>query len=230
MNWKSAHILFKYPARGRRDKFFSTLQSYYDNLINKDDFEFIISIDDDDHELNNSDFISAVESMKNAKVIIGPSKGKITAINRDIERAKPWSIIVLVSDDMIPVKKGFDMIIRKDMNKHFPDTDGVLWYNDGHQGNKLNTLCILGKVYYERFGYIYHNDYLSLYCDNEFTEVSKRLNKVRYESLCTIEHQHWAWGYGKMDDLYTRNEKYIQQDHDTFQRRAAIGFELPIAA
>ena len=122
------------------------------------------------------------------------------------------------------------MIIRKDMNKHFPDTDGVLWYNDGHQGNKLNTLCILGKVYYERFGYIYHNDYLSLYCDNEFTEVSKRLNKVRYESLCIIEHQHWAWGYGKMDDLYTRNEKYIQQDHDTFQRRAAIGFELPIAA
>ena len=28
---------------------------------------------------------------------------------------------------------------------HYPDTDGVLWFNDGYKGNKLNTLCILNN-------------------------------------------------------------------------------------
>lgn len=230
MNWKSTHILFKFPARSRREKFFSTLQAYYDNMVNKEDFEFIVSIDEDDAQLNNEEFINAVGSMKNARVVVGPSKGKIDAVNRDIEQAKPWSIVVLVSDDMVPKRKGFDMIIRRDMNRYFPDTDGVLWYNDGHQGDRLNTLCILGKAYYDRFGYIYHKDYVSLYCDNEFTEVSKILGKVKYNSLCIIEHQHWAWGYGKMDGLYVRNETFIERDKAAFDRRASIGFELPIAA
>lgn len=228
--WKKQHILFKFPARGRKEKLFSTLDAYHQRMVNKENFQFLISIDEDDEILNDGSTIAAIEAHKNTKVVVGPSKGKINAVNRDMEQAEPWDIVVLVSDDMMPKLTGFDMIIRKDMSVHFPEGDGVLWYNDGHQQDKLNTLCILDKKYYDRFGYIYYGGYKSLYSDNEFMEVSKRLGRVKYNSLCIIEHQHWAWGYGEMDDLYTRNEQYIGDDGDTFQKRAAIGFELPIVA
>lgn len=224
--WQRQNILFKFPARGRKDKLINTLKAYHDNIVNKVDHQFILSIDEDDHELNNEQTIGEIESFPNTRVAIGPSIGKIGAVNRDIEQADPWDIVVLLSDDMMPKIKGFDMIIRKDMNKHFPDKDGVLWYNDGHQGERLNTLCILGKKYYDRFGWIYHPGYKSLFSDNDFMEVSKRLGRVKYNPLCIIEHQHWAWGYGKMDDLYSRNETFFKEDEDFFNKRMSENFEL----
>ncbi len=229
MTWKQQRILFKFPARDREDKFFSTLGIYHKLMINHEDFQFLITVDEDDPILTSDGVKDKLKAFKNTKLIVGPPNGKIDAVNRDMDQADPWDIVVLVSDDMIPKVTGFDMLIRKDMFKHFPDTDGVLWYNDGHQEDKLNTLCILGKKYYERFGYIYYKRYKSLYCDNDFMEVSKRLGKVVYNSLCIIEHQHWAWGYGEMDTLYQKNEMHIQHDHDVFQKRMAVNFELEMA-
>lgn len=224
--WQTQRILFKFPARGRREKLISTLTQYHEHLINKQDFQFLISIDDDDDELNNDGTKEVLSKLPNTKVVVGESLGKIGAVNRDMDHADPWEIVVLLSDDMMPKLNGFDMIIRKDMHKHFPDKDGVLWYNDGHQGDKLNTLCILGKKYYDRFGWIYHPGYKSLFSDNDFMEVSKLLGKVKYNSLCIIEHQHWAWGYGNMDDLYKANEKYFQEDQAFFQKRSAENFGI----
>ena len=224
--WKKQRILFKFPARGRKQKLFDALGAYYEKMINKEDFQFLVSIDEDDEVLNTEEVKNMISSYVNAKVVVGPSMGKIGAVNRDMDQAAPWDIVVLISDDMMPKVKGFDMLIRKDMNAHFPDLDGVLWYNDGHQGDKLNTLCILGKKYYDRFGWIYYPAYKSLFADNDFMEISKRLGKVYYNSLCIIEHQHWAWGYGKMDDLYTKNETFIQDDHDLFQKRMTENFGL----
>lgn len=227
MSWKEAHILFKFPARERKTKLFEKLEKYYNLMVNKKDFTFIVSIDLDDGVLNQPEVIRDLAKYPNLKVCVGESKGKIFACNRDIENhSEPWDILVLVSDDMMPVVKGYDMQIRKGFKNHFPDFDGVLWFNDGHQEDKLNTLCILGKPYYERFGYIYNPEYISLYCDNEFMEVSQLLKKVHYSSMVIIEHQHWAWGYGKMDELYQKNEGPIQKDQQTFLKRKAHGFYL----
>lgn len=227
MNSNSAHILFKFPVRARKEKLFLTLESYYNLILDQQNFTFLISIDEDDVILNTPEVLNALKKFHNLKCIVGESKGKIFACNRDInQHQEPWDIVVLVSDDMMPKIKGFDMYIRKGFKKHFPDYDGVLHFNDGHQGEKLNTLCILGKLYYERFGYIYHSDYLSLYCDNEFMDVSRILGKVKYIPTVIIEHQHWAWGYGNMDALYKKNETPIEQDRNTYLQRKSSGFDL----
>jgi hypothetical protein len=85
------------------------------------------------------------------------------------------------------------------MTEHYPDTDGVLWFNDGYQGNRLNTLCILGKKYYDRFNYIYHPDYISVWCDNEFMDVANLLGKQIYFDDIIIRHEHPDWGFGSRD-------------------------------
>ena len=72
------------------------------------------------------------------------------------------------------------------------DLDHVLFYNDGYCGSKLNTMCILGRKYYERFHYIYHPAYKSLWCDNEFMEVADMLGKQTYYNTCLFRHDHFA--------------------------------------
>jgi hypothetical protein len=89
---------------------------------------------------------------------------------------------------MIPEFSGYDSALRDNMEHYFPDTDGVLWFNDGFQKHNLNTLCILGRKYYQRFGYIYHPAYKSLWCDNEFTVVASLLKKQLYFDKVIIRH------------------------------------------
>ena len=127
---------------------------------------------------------------------------------------------------MICIKEGWDAQLIAEMKQHYPDTNGVLWHNDGTTKDKLNTLCILGHTYYKRFNYIYSPEYASLWSDNEFMEVSQKLNKVTYFEEVLFEHRHHAWGKAEKDSLYDRNDKYYTRDKEVYERRKARGFDL----
>jgi len=219
-------LLIKFPTRGRPDKFFSVLDEYINKAKNLDKIAFLITLDNDDISMKKN--IHRLEEYKNKCKLVyffGNSKTKIQACNADINKVSGWDIILLASDDMIPVVDGYDYIIRKDMNDFFRDMDGVLWYNDGGQ-NRINTLSIMGKKYYDRFGYIYHPDYVSLWCDNEFTDVSEKLNKVYRSDKIIIEHQHPAFQKTDFDELYVRNESYMHHDQNTYERRKEKNFDM----
>ena len=135
-------ILVKFPTRGRTFKFLNVLKNYQTMCDDLSNMSFLITLDNDDKLMNNPDVIDILKTFKNIKYVYGDSKSKIEAVNRDMETETDWDILLLASDDMIPKVKGYDTIIRNKMKNTYPDTDGVLWFNDGHQGNKLNTLCI----------------------------------------------------------------------------------------
>ena len=148
-------LLIKFPTRGRKNKFFDTLKVYQNLCEDFTNTEFLITMDIDDLEMNNQHTIDVLNTFKNVVYFFDKSESKIHAVNRDIDKfKKEWDIVLLASDDMVPQVKGYDNIIREKMKEHFPDTDGVLWFNDGFQQRKLNTLCILGKKYYERLASI----------------------------------------------------------------------------
>ncbi|MCX5725308.1 MAG: hypothetical protein NTX84_12510, partial [Nitrospirae bacterium] len=118
-----------------------------------------------------------------------------------------------------------DDIIIQDMEKYYPDGDGVLHYNDDKQKERLNTLSIMGKKYFDRFGYIYNPEYLSVYCDNEFTDVSRLLEKTTYIDQVIIRH---FWIEIGVDALYQRNENRELYTHDqkVYETRKANNFGL----
>lgn len=224
----SYKLLIKFPTRGRPDKFFKVLDSYIDKAQNLKQTGFLISLDIDDTSMNNIEVVNKLQSyQKKVKLayFFGESKTKIQAINADIEKVLNWNILLLASDDMVPVMSGYDEIIRNDMKSNFEDLDGVLWYNDGGQNN-INTLSILGKKYYDRFNYIYNPEYISLWCDNEFTEVSLILNKVYKSDKIIIEHQHPVYQKTQYDALYVRNESYYNIDKEIYEKRKLKNFDL----
>jgi hypothetical protein len=224
-------ILFKLPSRTRPNRVFEVLDAAMNNLSNKNNYEFLLTLDEDDSTMNNDEVKKKLDSYPNMNYIFGKSNSKIHAVNRDLNEFKnDWDILVLLSDDMVPVYPGFDDIIRSGFNKYFPDFDGVTWFNDGFQKNRINTLCILGKKYYDRFKYIYHPDYKSLYCDNEFTEVANRLKKQVYFENVIIEHRHFSIGNnsGRYDQLYMKNDSLMKVDEMVYWNRLKNNFELSI--
>lgn len=221
----SYKILVKFPTRGRWDKFLKLFELYNQTANDLVNTHFVITTDIDDNT-KPVNLLERLKPFKNFTMVSGLSTGKINACNRDMEMFDEWDIVVLASDDMIPQVRGWDDEIRKQMDAHFPDTDGVLWFNDGYTKQKLNTMCIIGKKYYDRFGYIYHPDYISLWCDNEMTEVSQILNKVVYSDKVLFKHEHPANNGQGNDKLYQVNEKFYNIDRDTYLKRKKINFGL----
>lgn len=218
-------LLIKFPTRNRKEQFFSTFNKYQEFIV-EDTTKFSITIDEDDKTMNNDEVINEITSYVNTEVTIGNSVSKVDAINRDIDVNSDWDIILLASDDMIPQIKGFDKIINTLMSTTYPDTDGILFFNDGFQQDKLNTLCILGKKYYQRFGYIYQPEYKSTWCDNEFMKVGNILKKQTYFPMTIIKHEHPDWGYGKHDVIHNKNFKDLDFDRNLYYFREKNNFFL----
>ena len=223
-------ILIKFPTRGRPSKFSETFARYVDYAEDISNIDFLVSMDSDDKTVSMDLINRTIAKHPATQIFVGHSGSKIAAVNRDMQYARPYDILLLASDDMIPQMRGYDTIIRKKMQEHFPDTDGVLWFNDGYQRNKLNTLCILGRKYYQRFGYIYNPSYTTAFCDNEFMDTANRLKRQVYDSRVIIKHMHPGFGQTPVDATYIRNDRGIEDDQRTYIRRRArgTGITLPL--
>lgn len=220
-------LLIKYPTRGRFKKSLETLKKYIEYANNMDNIRIIVSLDSDDIEniVNKQEYLNL---HKNIEIKIGTPEGKISAINRDINY-EDFDILLLASDDMIPVKKDYDIIIKNYMNKYFSDLDGVLFFNDGYTGPKLNTLVICGKQYYKRYNYIYNPIYKSFYCDQEFTDEAFKLKKQKYINEIIIKHEH-PNNLGKKvnDNVYIKNNLYWESDKLTYESKKKYNYDLSI--
>jgi hypothetical protein len=210
-------ILVKFPTRSRPAKFLKVLSDYVSKAANNDNIIYLVSIDLNDATMTKEVIEKAYSLHKNVVVIQGISRNKIEACNRDIHLVKGWDVLVLASDDMICQEQGWDEQIRKDMQRNFADLDGVLYYPDGY--TQLNTMCIMGRAYYNRFNYIYHPSYNSLFCDNEFQEVSRLLGKEYKSDLTLFKHEHPVWSGEQYDPLMTRNESFYQVDKRVYEQR-----------
>lgn len=218
------NLIIKFPTRNRPLKFLSVLKTYI-NFLDDKNTKIIVSCDVDDISMSEDYVKDVISQYGNVELHYGHNKSKIEAINADLNGVN-FDIILLASDDMIPVIKGFDTIIKNKMLEFYPDTDGVLWFNDGYQSDKLNTLSILGKKYYERFGYIYNPEYISVWCDNEFMDVANILGKQTYFDEIIIKHQHPDWGFGNRDEIHSLNSKYESHDRMIFTNRKNNNFYL----
>lgn len=220
-------LLIKFPTRGRPEKFFPVLDLYYTYLSGKISYQFVITCDKDDDSMNCSSVIERLKKYENLFFYFGDSKTKIEACNADLQNHGDFEVLLLASDDMIPRVVGYDAYILEDMRRYFPDSDGLLHYDEGHAKTRVATLPVIGKKFYDRFGYIYHPAYISFYCDNEMTEVAKILDVYVYIEHLLIEHVHPDYFPIEEDELYKRNNVFVGRDQGVFFARKERNFDLP---
>lgn len=228
MSGKKPIILFKLPSRGRPERFFKALDSIVNNLATPYAYHISCTLDEDDPTMNNPHTKEKIEQYKNTSISWGLSKSKIDAVNRDMPDIE-WDILVVFSDDMRFTCYGFDEMIRQEMLQNFPDTDGYLHFPEKDSMAALCVLTIMGRKYYNRFLYVYHPEYKSLWADNEQMEVAKKLNKYAYIYYIVFEHRNPA--YHEYNE--EKDEMFLEQqnigwtiDHETYIKRKAKNFDL----
>ena len=227
LSYAHVQLLIKIPTRSRPEKFFTMLDKYYEKISGSVTYHFLISCDIDDPTMNNSHIISMLKEYPHLSFYFGNSRTKVQAYNCDIEKHLDFDILLVTSDDMEPLVEYFDQIIMKNMKKYFPNFDGILNFNDGFVDGRCNTMPIIGKKFYQRFGYVYHPSYKSLYCDEELTIISRMLGKEMVFDQVIIRHNHPAWSTAfKVDKLYERNEAFFYEDQANFKQRRAANFEI----
>jgi hypothetical protein len=215
-------ILVKYPTRARPELFFSTLAKYMDSAIYE--HRYVVTLDADDRTMTAPAVMDRLRSIQGVELTVTLPKGKIAAINAGIP-GEGWDILVLASDDHIPVTHGWDKVVMDDFNDTAPSGEPrMLWYKDIRNPG-ICFMPVMNRAAYAMTGYIYHPDYISLWCDNEQTDVMTAngvMLKVDRE-LWRNESPDWG-GNIKRDRLYMTNNRLFARDKATYLRRKAAGF------
>jgi hypothetical protein len=174
------------------------------------------------------DWLDELSNTNDIKYYYGHSKSKIEACNADLENVK-GDVLLLISDDMYPVQEDYDDIIYKSYEATFPDYDGAIKFNDGIRTDPLMTLPCLGWKLFEKFGYVYHPDYTSVFCDNEQTSACMMMGKFAVSNICIAKHFWVPGNHSHADELHQRNDsqEMYEKDGKVFEERRANNFDIP---
>lgn len=219
--------LFKYPSRGRPERFFRSLDSIANNVSDVDYYHVACTLDSDDETMNNPEVVNRILTYQNVSIQWGKSESKIDAVNRDVPDID-WDILINMSDDMEFNIFGFDVMIGVDMITHFPDFDGLLHYPDQDAKEALATMYIAGRKWWEFRGKnIYHPSYKSLWCDNEEMIVAQMCGKYKYLPYQINVHKNPAYGYLPKDEMFNRQQDDWSEDEANYRLRKQRNFYLP---
>ena len=216
-------ILMKVTSRERPYKLRQCVEEYRKFAENTELMSWVFTFDEDDYQVNEKHYFEVWSSVGlPVSVNLHERTNKITAINSDVPETD-WDILLNISDDQLPIERGYDNRIREAMPDHL---NASLWFFDGWQ-RRINTQEIVGYNFYKRFGNIYPPYYKSFFCDNETTDrAGKDLIRI---NKCIIKHFHPGWDAslrGVTDDLYKANDKYWDEDKQTYFKRKAQNFGL----
>jgi len=222
-------ITFIFPSRSRPEKFFAALDNISEMVVS-DNYEIICSLDEDDATMNNRDVEALLKEYNKVRAFYGKSYGKISAINRDLQKINyQTKIIICFSDDQEFTMKGFDVQIRNDMVRYFPDTDGMLHYPDSTPNElRIMSMSVIGIEYFKRNGYIYNPIYHTWFPDDEEICKARILGKYKFVNTRLYVHKHYLFGNGEPDDLNKKNDnmELVAKDRTTFMKRKEINFGL----
>jgi len=185
--------------------------------INRADIEpeYVLSLDTNDDSVVEYKRLFPVST----KYFAYPNRSAIDAINNGAGIAT-GDLFIVVSDDF-DCPEHWDTLLLNELNGK---SDFLVKTQDLLQPT-LITLPIMDRTYYNRFGYVYHPDYLHMYCDQEMTAAGHLLGRVITSSL-VFEHKHYSTGKNEMDAISTKNDSTWGQGERVFNERLSFNFGI----
>lgn len=198
-----------HPSRGRPKQSFENMKLWIQRA-DSSDIEIILSLDEDDPDL--PDYHNFYEHLYGAppltKLIL-PNKSSVEAINNAAKIAKGNIFIVVADDQRCPIN--WYRRIIKYTEGH---SDFVLKVKDGFQ-DRIITMPILDRVYFNRDGYIYHPRFQHLFCDTYFTDVAFKRKRVISKNI-TFPHLQYSILKTEPDATYKKNNQTYESGKKTY--------------
>ena len=217
--WKFSLV---HPSRGRPEPAWRCMRMWLSRASDHNPIEYVISLDRDDAK-GYLEFIREGTGKLDFKVVIGPNENIVQALNRGA-KAATGDVLIYLSDDF-ECPMNWDREIQKAVLAKTDSNDWVLGVFDGHQKN-TQTISIMSRTYYKRFGYMYYPDYISMWADPDFTETAKALGKLLDGFHLTFKHNHYTFGGMAFDATYEKqnSSKAWQHGEKLFYKRKANNF------
>jgi hypothetical protein len=216
-------ISLLHPSRGRPHKSLETCKKWIDRA-GYDDIELIVSLDNSDNHDGYKNLFSRTgfvnENTPERKIIVNINRSAVDAVNH-AAKASIGTILVVVSDDS-DCPNGWALKILEATNGK---RDFVLKTFDGVQ-KWIVTMPIVGREYYDRFGYIYHPDYLHMFVDTDFTHVADVLKKIIWRNDILFPHLHYSVTRLRRDDTSIKADDTWHQGKNLYLRRFNERFGL----
>lgn len=211
-------LLVRMPTRGRPVQAIKVLELYRSMAGCPIQIEVVIDVDDET--------MLACEVQQRlvalgCVITAGKHKSKIEAVNGG--RLLDWDVLLLASDDMWPTDSSYAVKVLDAMEQHFPHLDGAVYFDDGFHGPNLCTLPVMGRRWWEQQGRkVYAEEYESLSCDTEQTQLWLAMGRLAFVDQKIIEHRHPVWGKADTDALYDRNNALTKRDEAVYEQRKMV--------
>lgn len=205
------------PSRSRPRKCYDNIMKWVSVWFGSFDFQIIVSVDSNDPELIN--YITLFDNDR-FTFVINNNRSAVQAINHAVNFST-GDILMVVSDDTDTIQH-WDAKIFKDVGSK---KDWILKTQDGIQP-WIITMPIMDRDYYNRFGYIYHPDYLHMFCDTELTCVADITGR-KITSKLVFPHKHYSVTKQAPDAVAKRNDSTWAQGEKLFLERYKKNFDLP---
>lgn len=221
------NILINFATRSRPTQFSRVMNRL--QRLTSGKLTVLLKVDTDDKSMNSRGVQQYLRKFKHPVIFsVGDRVSKIHAINRDIDKAGEWDVLVNISDDMTPILHRWDEVMKRMIQATWLNTDFFAHFSDGHVKERLCTLSILGREYYERDKYVYYPGYKSFSCDAEAMYVAMMRGRHEYFSQTLFIHDHPANSrLNKNDGLYRENSKFSDADTKLYFERLNQYFFVP---
>lgn len=217
-----------HPTRGRPKQAMFTASDILNKLSGKFEVRYLFGLDNEDREIE--DYHKLIKNIQQMYPQIQEhtfyTKNYVQCVNQLGTKIEN-DVIIIASDDFVFPQDWDIKIYDSILTSGKMDEEFVLAISDSHQPRIL-TIPIFSKKYYERFGYIYYNEYESMYSDTDFTEVAYKLNKVIEARHIVFEHNHHTFGKRKEDEIdkhHSGRSRYITGEK-IFKEREKRGFDV----
>lgn len=218
-------ILIQYPSRQRPGAFATALSTVRNLSVLKDDLVVHVVLDEDDPSL--PVYMAHLSTIDDIPILIclGKSESKIDAINRSLP-AIDWDILLTFSDDMRFTVYGWDIMVRDQFADK--DLDKFIHFWEKDSDDRVSVMDVVGRNYYLRDMWIYNPIYLSLFCDEEKTEIARLRGKYQFERQSIFIHVNpRTSGVGEEDEMLTEQQEIgWTLDQDTYLKRKSVNFGL----
>lgn len=221
-------ISLLHPSRSRPQKSYNTIQKWIERAGT--DLEVIVSLDFSDvmwvdYVMYYGGTVAVSlgchdqEVKPGVKFVQHNNRSAVDAINAAAKHAN-GDIFIVVSDDTdCPENWAVDLL------KHLEGKDDFIAKVDDGIQSWIITMPIMDQKYYGRFGYIYHPEYLHLFCDTELSAVADMTGR-RINIPMTFKHLHYSTGACEKDSLSDKADATWKQGEDLFLSRYKHFFDL----
>lgn len=209
-----------YPSRNRYDQCKNTLEDWFFKTNLAYGIQWIISVDEDDPQVERYKSMALLgPRMSVVTILVNKNKSVVEAIN-NAAKITIGNIFLVMSDDF-SCEPRWDIKLRDELEGK---SDFCIKTDDGLQPT-LITMPIMDRIYYERYGYVYHPEYWHMFADQELTAVAKMTGKFINVPL-KFEHLHYSTGKSQKDVVNIRNDQTWRQGEKVFNEHLKTNFGI----